>query len=169
MIKKRKCFFLDRDGVINKNYGHITNIKHIKLLSGVPKGIRFLNKKKYLVIIITNQSAVGRGLISEHGLKIIHRKILKNLKIKNAKVNDIFYCPNHPKFGIGKYKKLTSDRKPGNGMIEKAIKKWKIDRAKSYMIGDQKTDEIAAKKSKIKFFYKKKINFFSQISAIKLK
>ena len=58
----------------------------------------------------------------------------------------IFYCPNHPKFGIGKYKKKSIDRKPGNGMLEKAIKKWNIDRSKSFMIGDQKTDMFSAKK-----------------------
>ena len=168
-MKKKKCFFLDRDGVINKNYGHIKKKENIKILSGVIDGIKYLNKKKFLVIIITNQSVVGRGLITENKLIKIHQYLIKNLKAKGAKIDDIFYCPNHPKFGIGKYKKKSLDRKPGNGMLEKAIKKWNIDRSKSFMIGDQKTDMMAAKKSKIKFFYKKKIDFFSQIYSIGLK
>ena len=68
--------------------------------------------------------------------------------------------------GIGIYKKKSKDRKPGNGMIEKAIKKWNISRSESYMIGDKKTDFLCAKKSKIKFFYKGKINFLNQIKRI---
>ena len=168
-MNKKKCFFLDRDGVINKNYGHITKTKNIKLLSGVNDGIKFLNKKKYLVIIITNQSVVGRGLITIKELNKIHQYLINILKKGGAKINDIFYCPYHPKFGIGKYKKKSIDRKPGNGMLEKAIKKWNIDRSSSYMIGDQKSDMLSAKKSKIKFFYKKKTNFFSQIISIGLK
>lgn len=168
MIKK-KCFFLDRDGVINKNYGHIQKKENIKILSGVVDGIKYLNKKKFLVIIITNQSVVGRGLITENELNKIHQYLIKSLKTKGAKIDDIFYCPNHPKFGIGKYKKKSIDRKPGNGMLEKAIKKWNIDRSRSLMIGDQKTDMMSAKKSKIKFFYKKKMNFFSQIYSLGLK
>ena len=167
-MNKKKCFFLDRDGVINKNYGHITKIENIKILSKVSEGIKYLNNKKFLVIIITNQSVVGRGLITENELIKIHKYLVKKLKTKGAKINDIFYCPNHPRFGIRKYKKKTIDRKPGNGMLEKAIKKWNIDRSKSFMIGDQKTDMLSARKSKIKFFYKKKINFFSQIRSIDL-
>ena len=155
--------------MINKNYGHIKKKENIKILSGVIDGIKYLNKKKFLVIIITNQSVVGRGLITENKLIKIHQYLIKNLKVKGARIDDIFYCPNHPKFGIGKYKKKSLDRKPGNGMLEKAIKKWNIDRSKSFMIGDQKTDMMAAKKSKIKFFYKKKIDFFSQIYSIGLK
>ena len=142
--------------MINKNYGHITKKENIKILSGVSDGIKYLNKKKFLVIIITNQSVVGRGLINENQLIQIHKYLIKKLKTNGAKIDDIFYCPNHPKFGIGKYKKKSIDRKPGNGMLEKAIKKWNIDRSKSFMIGDQKTDMFSAKKSKIKFFYKKK-------------
>ena len=99
------AIFLDRDGVINKNYGHITKKENIKILSGVSDGIKYLNKKKFLVIIITNQSVVGRGLINENQLIQIHKYLIKKLKTNGAKIDDIFYCPNHPKFGIGKYKK----------------------------------------------------------------
>ena len=164
----KKCCFLDRDGVINKNYGHITMINKIKILKKVPKAIKYLNSKNYLIIIITNQSVVGRGIITIKKINDIHKYLLELLKKRGAKINDIFVCPYHPKFGLGKYKRNSIDRKPNNGMLEKAIKKWGIDRDKSFMIGDQKTDYLCAKKSKIKFYYKKKINLFKQIVSIKL-
>lgn len=169
-IKKiNKCFFFDRDGVINYDFGHITSIKDIKFLSGVSQAIHYLNKKNYLVIIITNQSVVGRGYITDQDLKKIHIFIKKKLKEKKAIIDDIFYCAFHPKHGIGKYKRKSKDRKPGNGMLEKAIKKWKINRNQSFMIGDKKTDYLCAKKSKIKFFYKsKKKNLYNQLRSIKL-
>ncbi len=163
----KKCCFLDRDGVINKNYGHIKHEAKLKILNGVPKAIKYLNSKKYLIIIITNQSIVGRGIISMRKLNSIHQYLIKVLEKKGAKVNDIFVCPYHPKFGVGKFKKKSKDRKPNNGMVEKAIKKWNIDRNQSFMIGDQKTDYLCASKSRIKFFYKKKINLFKQIMSIK--
>ena len=167
-INLKKCCFLDRDGVINKNYGHIKEEKKLKILNGVSKAIKYLNSKKFIIIIVTNQSVVGRGIITMRKLNNIHKYLIKVLKKKGAKINDIFVCPYHPKFGIGKFKKRSKDRKPNNGMLEKAIKKWNIDRNQSFMIGDQKTDYLCARKSRIKFFYKKKINLFKQIMSIKL-
>ena len=163
---KRKCFFLDRDGVINKDTGYIYKIAEFKLYSKVAEGIKYLNQKKFIVIVITNQSGIGRKYFSKLKLKILHSHMKKIIGIKGGKIHDIFYCPYHPTEGIGIYKKKSKDRKPGNGMIEKAIKKWNISRSESYMIGDKKTDFLCAKKSNIKFFYKEKINFLKQIKKI---
>ena len=80
---KKKCFFLDRDGVINKEAGYITKINNLKIYKSSIKAIRLMKANNYLVIIITNQSAVGRGLISENMLKNIHiylKKFLKKIK-----------------------------------------------------------------------------------------
>ncbi len=166
--KKIRCCFLDRDGVINKNYGYITEKRKIKILKLVPEAIKYLNSRNYIVIIITNQSIVGRGLINISGLKSIHKHITNIISKKGGKVKDIFFCPFHPKFGRGRFKKVSKDRKPNNGMLEKAIKKWNIDKSESFMIGDKKTDYLCAKKSKIKFYYKKKENLLNQVRSIKL-
>jgi D-glycero-D-manno-heptose 1,7-bisphosphate phosphatase len=125
-----------------------------------------LNKKNYLVIIITNQSGIGRGLIKIKELENLHNHLKKKIKNDGAKIDDIFYCPFHPEFGKGKYKKKSNDRKPGDGMIRKAIKKWKIDPKTSFMIGDKISDKLAAKKAKIKFYYKKEKNLNTQIKNI---
>ena len=82
IIKKNKCVFLDRDGVINVDKGYISKISDFKIYPGVEKAINFLNKNNFLVIIVTNQSGVGRGLISLKQLKIIHNY----LKKKNKKI-----------------------------------------------------------------------------------
>ena len=118
------------------------------------------------MIIITNQSGIGRGLIKIKELENLHNYLRKKIKKDRAKIDDIFYCPFHPEFGKGKYKKKSNDRKPGDGMIRKAIKKWKIDTKKSFMIGDKISDKIAAKKAKIKFFYKKEKNLNTQMKII---
>ena len=161
-----KCVFLDRDGVINQDKGYISKISDFKIYPGVGKAISLLNKKNYLVIIITNQSGIGRGLIKIKELKNIHNHLRKKIKKYGGKIDDIFYCPFHPVFGIGKYKKKSNDRKPGDGMIRKAIKKWKINSKDSFMIGDKTSDKLAAKKAKIKFFYKKEKNLNTQIKNI---
>ena len=161
-----KCVFLDRDGVINQDKGYISKISDFKIYPGVGKAISLLNKKNYLVIIITNQSGIGRGLIKIKELKNLHNHLKKKIKNYGAKIDDIFYCPFHPKFGKGKFKKKSNDRKPGDGMIRKAIKKWKIDTKTSFMIGDKISDKLAAKKAKIRFFYKKEKNLNTQIKNI---
>jgi D-glycero-D-manno-heptose 1,7-bisphosphate phosphatase len=161
-----KCAFLDRDGVINQDKGYISKISDFKIYPGVGKAISLLNKKNYLVIIITNQSGIGRGLIKIKELENLHNHLKKKIKKDGAKIDDIFYCPFHPEFGKGKYKKKSNDRKPGDGMIKKAIKKWKINTKTSFMIGDKISDKQAAKKAKIKFFYKKEKNLNTQIKNI---
>ena len=77
---KSKCAFLDRDGVINQDQGYISKISDFKIYPGVGKAISLLNKKKYLVIIITNQSGIGRGLIKISELKKIHKYLKKKIK-----------------------------------------------------------------------------------------
>jgi len=166
MKKKNKALFLDRDGVINKNYGYVFSMKNFVWLKNAKEAIRYAYVKKYLIIIITNQSGVARGLYSENDIKKLHYEINKQLKKKNCKIHDFFYCPYHPKYGNKKYKRISYLRKPNPGMILKAIKKWNIDVNASIFIGDKITDKIAAKKSKVKFYFKKNISLFKQVKNI---
>ena len=155
MKKLNKAVFLDRDGVINKNSGYVTHIEDFKWLKNVKSAIKLLNKKKFKVIVITNQSGVARGLHTEKDVLKLHNWINKELKKKGAKIDDFFYCPYHPFGLIKKYKKNSILRKPNPGMILKAKKKHNINLKTSFMIGDQKSDEMCAKKAKVIFFYKK--------------
>ena len=161
-----KTFFFDRDGVLIKNYGYVFEPAKVKWLKGSISAIKYLNKKKIKVAVITNQSGIGRGYFTEKDLKKLHLFLNKNLKTYGAKIDDFFYCPYHTKEKIKKYKKKTNLRKPGNGMLLKAIKKYKISPKQCFMIGDEKKDFLSAKKTQIKFEYKKKISLENKVKKI---
>ena len=159
---KNKALFLDRDGVINKNLGYVFSSKNFIWLKNVKKAIKYACHKKYLIIVVTNQSGVARGLYSENDIRTLHDEINRQLKKINCKIHDFFYCAYHPKHGKKKYKKDSFLRKPNPGMIFKAVKKWNIDLNKSLMIGDKKTDMITAKRSNLRFI-KKKYNLLREL------
>lgn len=171
MKKKTKIAFLDRDGVLNlssiKN-GYIGHINDFKWMSGAKKFIKLLKEKNFKVVIVTNQSGIARGYFSIKDVYKLHRHLKEDLIKFGTKIDKIYFCPYHKDGIIKKYKTRSSLRKPGIGMFLKASKIWNIDRKKSFMIGDQKTDMIFAKRAKIKGylfneknlykFAKKKIN-----------
>ena len=166
-ILKNKAFFLDRDGVINKENGYVLKFSQFKFLPGVKQAIHLLNKKKFIVIILTNQAAIGKGLINEKELEKIHSKMTHKIKnYKNSIINDIFYAPYYKESKIMKYRRNFQDRKPNIGMFTKAMNKWNIDPKKSYFIGDKNTDKKASNKASIKFYYKKNISLYKQVKNI---
>ncbi len=168
-LVKQKAAFLDRDGVINRliKSGYVVNYKQLKLLKGVVDGIKFLNQNGYLTILVTNQSCVGRSIISEKKLNRIHFLLQKYLKKRNnSYLDDIFYSPYYKHSKNKKYRLNSFDRKPNPGMLIKAILKWNIDLKSSFFIGDSKTDFTAAKKVGVKFYYKDKVSLLNQFKKI---
>lgn len=161
-----KAVFLDRDGVINEDKGYIKKIKDFKILPGVIKAISLLNKHDFLVICITNQSGIGRGYFNFKELNKLHKYLNEKLKKKNCKIKSYYICPHHPKYAIGKYKVKCKCRKPRPGLINNAIEFYKIDKKKSFMVGNSQTDKIAAKSAGIRFFFKRKESFDIQIGRI---
>lgn len=161
----KPCCFLDRDGVINYDYGHVFEKKRFKWRPGVKEGIKILNNNGYYVIVVTNQSGIGKGYYSVKKVNDLHDYINLELKKNGAFINKFYFSPYHPKAKIKKYRKVSNCRKPGIGMFKKAIKDYKIIKNKSFFIGDSKSDFLAAKKFKIKFFYPY-ANFMEQIKKI---
>ena len=155
-------FFLDRDGVLIKNYGYFCNKDKIKWLKGSFKSIKILNKLKIKVVVITNQSGIARGFYTEKKLREFHNFMNLILKKKQSKIDNFYYCPFHPSGKINKYKKASNLRKPNNGMLLKAIKKYKVKPSECFMIGDKKTDYLCAKKTKVSFEYKKNYSLDKQ-------
>ena len=96
-MKRKPAAFLDRDGVINYDYGYIHKYKDFKLRPGVIRGLRYLKKNKFKIFIVTNQSGIARGLFTEKDLKLLHKKFRKDLLIKKIKIDEIKYSPYHPK------------------------------------------------------------------------
>ena len=162
-MKLTKIAFLDRDGVINSSQymnGYIGSLKYFKWISGAIKTIRLLKKKKYKIVVVTNQSGVARGFFRIKDVKKIHSFIQKKLKIYNTKIDAFYFCPFHQDGIIKKYKKKSSLRKPKIGMFRLAQKKWNIDMKNSFMVGDQETDMIFARRAKIKGYLFNEKNLF---------
>ena len=142
---KKIAVFIDRDGVINEEISFITKPAQIKIIEGAEEGIKMLNKKGILSIITTNQPVVARNLITEKQLKIINKYLIKQFKIKGAKIDALYYCPhhpekNHPEANNPKYRKECECRKPNIGMIKEATKKFGINTNESYVVGDRTID-----------------------------
>lgn len=166
MKKKTKIAFLDRDGVINSSKvkgGYISQIKDFKWLNGSKKAIKYLKSKRYKVVIVTNQSGIARGYFSIKDVYRLHRYFKDELLKYGTTVDKIYICPYHKDGIIKKYKKISTLRKPSIGMFLKANKVWKVDRQKSFMIGDQITDMEFAKRAKIKGYLYNQNNLYKFI------
>jgi len=167
-MKKINIAFLDRDGVINSrnfNNGYIGSLKYFKWVRGAIKAIKFLNKKNYKVVVVTNQSGVARGFFKIKDVKKIHSYIQKKLNDSCAKIDKFYFCPFHKDGIIKRYKKRSSLRKPNIGMFRLVQKRWNIDKKNSFMIGDQKTDMEFAKKAKIKGYLFNQDNLYKFIKS----
>ena len=133
-----EAVFLDRDGVINYNRNdYVKNKNEFKIIEDVPKAIGLLNSSNIKVIIVTNQSAINRGLLSIEGLNKIHSYFKEELQKYDAKIDAIYYCPHKPENNCG-------CRKPKSGMILQAAKDLNIDCKNSLLIGDRDSDIEAA-------------------------
>ena len=162
---RRSAVFLDRDGVINYDKGHVHKEKDFKFKKGVLKGLKYLIKKNYYIFIVTNQAGIGKGIYTEDTFIKFHKKIKNKIQKFNIFFDDVQYSPFHPNAKIKKYRKNSSMRKPGNKMIENIKTNWDLNLKRSFMIGDKVSDQLAAKKSNIRFYYTKN-NFFLLIKQI---
>lgn len=132
--------FIDRDGTINVNVHHLHRVEDLQLIPNAAQAIAQLNAAHYPVIIITNQSAIARGLLTEEGLTKIHTELKHILASQNASVTDIYHCPHHPDYGD---KIICDCRKPKPNMLQRAAQEHNIDLSRSFMIGDSYSDLLA--------------------------
>ena len=165
---RKPAVFLDRDGTINYDEGYTYKFSEFRFRPYILRGLKYLTKKKYLIFIVTNQAGIAKNKFKLKDLLKLHRKLLIYFNRRSIIINDIQFCPYHPKAKIKSYRKKTAYRKPGNLMIKKILKNWNIDLKKSFMIGDRKSDKIAAKKSNLYFEYVKN-NFYNQVKSIEKK
>lgn len=132
--------FVDRDGTLNTEVGHLTNRSQLELLPGVAAAVRKLNNLQVPVVVVTNQSAVGRGMCTIDDIEDIHQALRDLLAEEQATITRFYYCPHHPSRGQGKYLVDCPCRKPKPGMLRQAAKDLDIDLARSVMVGDNSTD-----------------------------
>lgn len=155
--KVKPAIFLDRDGVINKDIAgkYITSIKDVFIYKTAIDGLKKIDRNKYHLIIITNQSAIGRKLISINKSIEINNYIVSNLKKNDILINAVYFCPHRPE-------ENCNCRKPKTGLIKQAMKDFKINLKNSIFIGDKITDMKLARDLKIKFIMVRTGQYLSQ-------
>ena len=135
-----KAIFLDRDGVINKDRpDYVKSVKELEIYPYIASTLKQLRDAGFLIIVISNQSAINRGYTTHDNVKEIHSTIQEYLKKHGTFVDEFYYCPHKPD-------ENCDCRKPKPGMILKAYKEFKIDLKSSWFLGDKNSDIQAADK-----------------------
>ena len=143
----KKALFLDRDGVINEDYGYVHDIKSFNFIPDIFDLCRVAVTRGYLIIIVTNQAGIGRGLYSEEEFLDLTLKVERIFSDNDVQISKTYYCPHHPEHGLGVYRKICNCRKPASGMFDLAKQEFGIDMRRSIMIGDKLSDLQAANAS----------------------
>lgn len=142
--KPQRAIFLDRDGTINRKNGLVYQEDQFELEPCAVEAIRAINSSGYLAIVVTNQPVVARGLCQIEDVERIHRKMETLLGQEGVYLDDICYCPHHPDKGYPEenpaYKIPCHCRKPDIGMLEDCVRKYNIDLAASWVVGDTTVD-----------------------------
>ena len=140
----RRAVFLDRDGTIIEHVHHLTDSGGVRLLPGVAESIYRLQSHGYLCVVVTNQSVIGRGMLTAAGLEQIHLEVTRQLAQYGVAMDGWYYCPFSPTQNDPTVIE-HSDRKPGPGMIKRASKEMSINVNESWMVGDSISDILAGK------------------------
>jgi len=140
----RRALFLDRDGVINVDHGHVGSHDRFEWVPGAPEAIRHATASGWHVFIVTNQSGVARGKYAETDVTNLLDWIGEEARRHGGTIDDRRYCPFHADALVPAYRALSDWRKPAPGMLLDLIRAWELDPARCVMVGDQPTDVRAA-------------------------
>lgn len=135
------ALFLDRDGVINVDHGYVHRPDQFEFVSGIFELARFwTNELRRPIIVVTNQSGIGRGYFDERAYANLTRWMCDRFAAERAAIARVYHCPYHPEHGIGAYRRDHPWRKPNPGMIVQAASDLGLDLARSAIIGDTRSD-----------------------------
>lgn len=132
-MTRRRFVLLDRDGTLNVEKEYLSDPDQLELLPGVPRALLRLRQLGFGLIVVTNQSGIGRGYFTAADVERIHAKLRRMLAAEGAAVDAIYMCPHSPD-------QPCSCRKPGTGMVDQAVAEWGFDPRQSFMIGDKAVD-----------------------------
>lgn len=140
-----KAFFLDRDGVINIDKGYIHKSEDVEFVDGVFVFLRYLISQGYILIVVTNQAGIARGMYKSEDVESLHRFMSEKLKEEGVEITEFYHCPHHPEF-TGE----CDCRKPEAGMLLAAKEKYDINMSESMIIGDKRSDMQAGRNAGLK-------------------
>jgi len=143
----KKAVFLDRDNTLIEDPGYLSDPSAVKLLPGVELAMKSLAQAGYKLVVVTNQSGIARGLLTEEALEKIHEELARQLAEHGAGYDALYYCPYHPEATVEQYAVDSDLRKPKPGMLLKAAEEQEIDLAASWMVGDSARDIEAGQRA----------------------
>lgn len=143
----RAAVFLDRDGTLVQEVDYLTSAAQLRLLRGAAAALRRLNEAGLAVVVVTNQSGVARGLVSEEQLEAIHGDLRRRLARHGARLDGIYYCPHHPEAPLPRYRRRCRCRKPAPGLLKRAARELGLDLGRSFAVGDSARDLEAGKRA----------------------
>ena len=141
----RPALFLDRDGIINVDYGYVHRPEEFEFVEGIFELVAAANKAGYLVVVVTNQAGIGRGYYTEAQFHALTDWMKAKFNGHGAIIDAVYFCPCHPEHGIGAYRRESEFRKPAPGMLLQAQSELDIDMAHSILIGDKPSDMAAGR------------------------
>lgn len=147
MQLKNRALFLDRDGVINEDRGYVARKEDFKFLPGIFELVGLSIELGLLPIVVTNQSAIGRGWTTEESYADLTKWIHEQFSAMGAPLAGIYHCPYHPTEALARYRQDSNDRKPNPGMLLKAASDFQLDLGTSYLVGDRDTDISAGRRA----------------------
>ncbi|MEO8715901.1 MAG: HAD-IIIA family hydrolase [Acetobacteraceae bacterium] len=140
----RPALFLDRDGVLNVELGHVGTRERFEWVTGAREAVRLATDTGWHVFIVTNQSGVARGLYDEQAVRDLLGWMGDEIRLAGGTIDDARYCPFHPEAPLAEYRRVSDWRKPGAGMLLDLLRAWALDPAHCVMVGDNATDMEAA-------------------------
>ena len=144
-----KAVFLDRDGVINVDHGYVYRKEDFEFVDGIFELCRYFQEQGYLLIVVTNQSGIARGMYTEEQFQELTRWMVEQFREQGVEITKVYHCPHHPDFGPEKTRACEC-RKPKPGMILEAITDFELDPGKSIIIGDKTSDTMAGRAARIR-------------------
>lgn len=132
--------FLDRDGTLIDDVDYLSSLDRMVLFPWTVDALRLLERAGFVTVIVTNQSAVARGMVTEDFVRDTHDELNRRLRRGGAHVDAFYFCPHHPDAAIERYRRPCGCRKPLPGMIEAAARDLRIDLSRSWMVGDRWID-----------------------------
>lgn len=145
----RRAVFLDRDGVLIEDVHLLTHAADIRVTHGVPKALCQLKETGFALIVVSNQTVVSRGLITESEMRALQATVEQTLiQLGAPPLDGFYYCPHHPNATLAAYRVDCQCRKPRPGLLLRAAEDHDIiDLSKSFMVGDRLTDVLAGAKA----------------------
>jgi D-glycero-D-manno-heptose 1,7-bisphosphate phosphatase len=144
-VAPRATAFLDRDGVLNVDHGYVCSADRLDWVDGAFSALRRLKQADYLLIVVTNQSGIGRGYYDEASMRVFHQGLNQELAAHGGAIDAFYFCPFHAEARLPQYRHPNHpDRKPNPGMLLRAMREWPIDATRSFLIGDKPSDIAAA-------------------------